>query len=549
MTVVLVFALTFFTITMNEGILGHSFLYGVVVAFLLNGAGRWQRPVATDKPSHIVILGATFTGIHGAMRLERLLRPYTNVKLTLVKEENYFQFWPLVPEVIGGSIQPGNVVNPIRRICPQTEYLRGRIATIDPAGHTVGVVRPDGSDHEVAFDQLIVAMEMSPKFSRIPGLQEHAYPVAKVADALFLRDRILSQLERVETITDPDLRRRELCFIVVGGGQRGCAIASEIMELLNSALIFYPNIDPAEPRVVILEREAQIIPNIRGPIGSAVNKRLTKLGVDIRTNCRVQAVSGEGVTFEDGNAIQGRTIIGAIWSRPTVVGELPGALPGARIPVDKFLHLPGSEDVFVAGACASFDAERAFSALRETRMGTRAAENAWAQSQDYAQRPWRDRDQAVILTALGRHGSAIQLFGMVLGGLPVWFLSRFVCLFTLPGLERNLSILIDWILDLVFRNDIVDLASHGDALMHRGDYEAGKDIVRKGEIGQCLYLILSGDAELTRDENGMATTVKKLSQGDWFGQSAVVDETAEPGTVRATTALKTLVLPKHQIHY
>ena len=46
--------------------------------------------MATDKPSHIVILGATFAGIHGAMRLERLLGPYTNVKLTLVNEENYF---------------------------------------------------------------------------------------------------------------------------------------------------------------------------------------------------------------------------------------------------------------------------------------------------------------------------------------------------------------------------------------------------------------------------------------------------------------------------
>ena len=548
MTVVLVLALTFFTITMNEGILGHSFLYSVVVVFLLSGAGRWGRPVATDKPSRIVILGATFAGIHGAMRLERLLGPYTKVKLTLVNEENYFQFWPLVPEVIGGSIQPGNVVNPIRRICPRTEYIRGRVTTIDTARRTIGVVRSDGDTHEVAFDQLVVAMEMNPKFSRVPGLQEYAYPVATVADALFLRDRILSQLERVETIADPGSRRQELCFIVVGGGQRGCAIAAETMELLNSALVSYTRVNPDEVRVVLLEREPQLIPVTQGTLAAAVRKRLSRIGVEIRTDCVVDSVSAAGVCLVDGEVIQGKTIIGAIWARPDVISQLPGSLPNASVRVDSFLRLPDSEDIFVAGACAAFEREHPFSALRETHMGRRAAENAWSRSQGFASRPWKDRNQPVILTALGRHGSAIQIFGMAFGGLPVWFLSRFLCLFTLPGLERNLRVLIDWILDIVFRNDIVDLASHGDAIMRRGEYRTGFEIVHEGEAGKGLYLILSGEVEKIRLENGVPTTVGKLSRGDFFGQLASPDGAVEPATIRAATPLKTLFLPKEQFH-
>ena len=548
MTVVLVFALAFFTITMNEGILGHSFIYSIVIALLLNGAGAWRRPEATDTASHIVILGASFAGIHGAMRLERLLGPYTNVKLTLVNDETFFQFEPLLPEVIGGSIQPGNVVNPIRRICPRTRFIRGRVSTIDTVGRVVGVARSDGDIIEIGYDQLIVASEMQPRFSRIPGLRENAYPVATVGDALAARDRVLSQLERVETITDPERRRAELSFIVVGGGQRGCAIAAELMELLNSALVSYPSIAADEIRVVVVERESHIISAIGTSLGNAVEKRLAKIGVEVRAGGAVLGVSPNGVELEGGETIAGKTILGAIWSRPDVVGALPGSSPEAKIRVDDNLRLPGSEDIFVAGACASFEREHAFSALRESKMGRVAAENAWARSQGFPQRPWRAGKQNFALTALGRHGSVLQFHGLIVGGVPVWFLSRFLCLFTLPGLERNLRILIDWLLDVVFRNDIVDLMSHREARIQRGEFQAGDDIIKEGETGNGLYLILSGEVDVIRIEGDAApATLATLGQGDCFGQSAAFGGKPEPATVRAKSVVKTLVLPRDQI--
>jgi uncharacterized membrane protein YphA (DoxX/SURF4 family) len=42
LSLVLVFAFAFFSVSMNEGILGHSFLYGIVFALFVSGAGRWS---------------------------------------------------------------------------------------------------------------------------------------------------------------------------------------------------------------------------------------------------------------------------------------------------------------------------------------------------------------------------------------------------------------------------------------------------------------------------------------------------------------------------
>lgn len=47
---VLVFAFAFFSVSMNEGVLGHSFLYGIVFALFINGSGSLSSSFRSNRP-------------------------------------------------------------------------------------------------------------------------------------------------------------------------------------------------------------------------------------------------------------------------------------------------------------------------------------------------------------------------------------------------------------------------------------------------------------------------------------------------------------------
>ena len=128
--------------------------------------------MAVDKPGRIVIAGASFAGVHCAMKLERLLGEYTNTTVTLIHNDSYFLFQPLVPEVVGGRVQPGSIVNSIRRLCPRTRLLQGEITAIDHGARQVRLTLPSGQDLAIDYDELVIALDPEADFSSAPGLLE-----------------------------------------------------------------------------------------------------------------------------------------------------------------------------------------------------------------------------------------------------------------------------------------------------------------------------------------------------------------------------------------
>ncbi|MEW6683721.1 MAG: FAD-dependent oxidoreductase [Nitrospirota bacterium] len=546
LSVVLFCAFVFFSAILGESVFAHIIFYGLLVSFITNGAGRWRRPVATDKPARVVILGGGFAGVHCAMRLERLLGEFTNVTLTLVHRESYFLFQPLLPEVVGGAVQAGNIVNPIRRLCPRSRFLQGEVVAIDHSGKAVRVTLVSGEPVALNYDQLIVALDAEANFAGIPGLLEHALPMMTIGDGLFLRQQVLERLEQAETIEDPAKRRALLVFGVVGGGLRGSATAAEIRELINCALVSYPRIDRREPRVLLFEASERLIPQFDAAIGAAAQRRLEKIGVEVFTGTKVTAVTPEEVVVASGRRIPCRLVVGALTTRPRVVVALPGASPDGRVPVDEFLRGRDLRDVTVIGECARTPQPAPFLARREIRMGRLAAYNALATLRGYPLFRWSERRPLLYAAALGRYATVGRFLGLRLAGLPAWFLSRLLCLLTLPGLERNVRVLLDWILDIPFRNDIVVLAPQRTQKLSRAHYEVGDEIVREGERGDCAYLLVAGEVEVLRQTNGRPEHIAKLQSGDCFGEIALLADTPRTATVKCLTPVDVVVLPRDQ---
>jgi NADH:ubiquinone reductase (H+-translocating) len=75
----------------------------------------------------VVILGGGFAGVYAAKYLERALgrRWLRQVEVTIVARENYILFQPMLPEIIGGSIELLHTITPIRRLAPHASPACG----------------------------------------------------------------------------------------------------------------------------------------------------------------------------------------------------------------------------------------------------------------------------------------------------------------------------------------------------------------------------------------------------------------------------------------
>jgi len=536
----------FFSAVLGESVFAHIIFYGLLVSFITNGAGRWGRPEATDRSGKIVILGGSFAGIHATMKLQRLIGEFSNVQVTLIHRESYFLFHPLLPEVVAGAVQPGNIVNPIRRFCPKVNFIQGEISSIDPGTKKISVNRVSDEDIQVEYNQLVIAQDMEANFSGVPGLLEHALPIMTIGDSLFLRQRVLDCLEQAETISDTAKRQALLTFSVIGSGLRGSATAAAISELIQSAMVSYPGVQSTEPRILLFEKENKIIPRYDSRLRTSADSRLKRMGIEVFTGTDITAVTPEYIALSTGGKISTQTVVGTLVNRPKVVSSLPGARPDGRLPVDDFLKLEGMDNVWVAGHCAGLKEMGPFMALREIKMGRRAAYNAYAATQGFKPIKWAHRKPLVNMVALGRKAAVGRFFGIPLAGIPAWVASRLLCLFTLPGLERNLRILIDWILDIPFRNDIVVLAPNRTLKLSRAHYEPGDEIIRQGEKGDCAYLLQSGKVEVLSQTNGNWKKIAELSTGDCFGEIALLCDTPRTATVKCLTPVDVTVLPREQ---
>ena len=192
-------------------------------------------PEAKDKKARIVILGGTGGGIHAAMKIDRLIGQFSHVDVTLISDQPNVLFYPLLPEVIGGTMQPGNAVNPIRRILQRTKVILADVRAVDTQNRQVMIHTTDDRDRLIDYDELILAQFLVPNLTRYPGLMAHTSPINSVGDALHIRKHIMKRVEMAEIEESAEKRQKLLTFAVIGSGQRACGTAEEICAMLETA--------------------------------------------------------------------------------------------------------------------------------------------------------------------------------------------------------------------------------------------------------------------------------------------------------------------------
>src|SRR4029453_18953730 len=86
-----------------------------------------------------------------------------------------------------------------------------------------------------------------------PGVTDHAIGFKSIAEAVYLRDHVLRQLELAELAEDPAERAARTTFVVVGAGYTGTEVAAQGQLLTGAALRHFPGLSPGEVRWVLLD--------------------------------------------------------------------------------------------------------------------------------------------------------------------------------------------------------------------------------------------------------------------------------------------------------
>ena len=499
----------------------------------------------------ILILGGGFGGVYVAVHLGKMLsqRELKETEIALVNRENYTVFQPLLPDVISGSVELSHVIAPIRRMAPHAHLYTRDVESIDPVARIVTLspgVRP--TTLTLSYDHLVIAMGTRLDHSKIPGMLEHASPLKYLGDALFLRNQLVRMLEEAETERDPEIRQRLLTFVVAGGGFSGVRCIAEMNDFLREAVNVYHNIAERDLRLVLLQRSERILPEVTASLAAFAHKLLVKRGVEIRLGSELKAVTANAVIVEDKRhqteRISTRTAVATVPAGPhPILAALTLPQNKGRIVVDQTTEVPGWTGVWAIGDCAAIkqvdgniSPPTAHHALQQAKT---CAGNIVASYRGVSKKHFAFTGLGK-LGSLGRRSAVAEILGFRFKGLLAWLLWRGFYITKFPGLDGQLRLIADWVLDVFLPRDITQLRVFHEEAVHREHFEVGETVFANGDFGDKVYFIVEGRADVERDGAPLA----KLHSGDVFGEAALISNQPRNATIRATSPLDTVAVSR-----
>ena len=420
------------------------------------------------KKIRVVIAGGGFAGLSAAMYLDKTLARCGAVEVTLISRENFILFTPMLHEVAAGDLDPGDIVNPIRRIIRRIKFVEAEVQRIDLSTrriHCVGGVARLPLEFE--FDHLLLTPGSETNFFDLPGVSEWAVTMKSLSDAALLRNRVLALLEEATLQSDPAARRQLLTFVTAGGGFAGTETTGAINDFVRDTVRYYPDLNERLIRVVVIQPGDLLLPELGEELGRYAERKLCERKVEVIKGARVASYDGSLVRLSDGQSIPASTLIWTAGVKPSaVIASLPCHKERGRLVVDEFLSVPGVPGLWAAGDCAAVPVSETGefhppTAQHGLRQGLIAARNIKAAILGRPLTPFIFSTMGQLAT-IGRRTGVATVFGLRFSGFIAWSLWRAVYLMKLPRLTKKLRVTVSWILDLFFAREIEQMITLRD---------------------------------------------------------------------------------------
>src|SRR5258707_4421654 len=213
-----------------------------------------RPPSNFESLPRVVIVGAGFGGIACA----RALR-HAPASIPLIDQQNYHLFQPLLYQVSTAALSPDDIVVPITATFRDQFNAKVMLATVTGLDTERREVSADGLN--LPYDCLVVATGARHTYSVPDAWAPFAPGLKRVDDATLVRGRVLEAFEHAEVAASEAERRRELSFVIVGGGPTGVELAGAIAELARVGMAKdFRNFDPATAEIILVQAGSRLLP-------------------------------------------------------------------------------------------------------------------------------------------------------------------------------------------------------------------------------------------------------------------------------------------------
>ena len=431
----------------------------------------------------ILVLGGGFAGVECCLKLESYFGINSEIEITLVSEDNFILFTPMLPQVASGTIETRHIVTPIRTLIKKIKFYEGKIKYVDPHGKSVALYGTnENRGMLIHYDFLVVALGSKTNFFGMKNVEENSYQMSTINDAILLRNRIIDLLEQAENETDPILRKALLRIVIVGGGFAGVETAGELNDFISDVSEYYPSISENDVKVTLIEATTEILNGFPQKLANFAKEKLVERGINVILDAGVTSFDGKEVLLKSSsksnkvllsdssqqkghsrlveiNSISSRTLVWTAGVTPIdLVKESLFRTHKGRILVNEYLQVPQFPEVFAIGDCSTFDPALSMKPFPPTAQIAEAHAKIAANNLkelvcggkmtkfDYS---WKG--QSAII---GKRTGIASFFGINISGFLAYILWRNLYLSKIRSSDKKFRVWLDWTLDLFFKRDI-----------------------------------------------------------------------------------------------
>jgi NADH:ubiquinone reductase (H+-translocating) len=417
--------------------------------------------MAGNQHKHrVVIVGAGFAGFNAARELFRLAG--TRTEIVVINSTDYFLYLPLMPQVAGGLIEPRHIRASLPRRLRKMRFVLGTVTHVDSRQKVVSWAGPEGTSGQVGYDRLILTAGSVNKLLPIPGIADYAHGFRTIAEAMYLRDHIIMELELASVAADPAERAARCTFVVVGAGYTGTEVTANGQLMTTRVARTLPGLAGQQIRWMLLDTAPRLLPELDPRLSKTADRVLRGRGVEVLTGQSI-AKAGDGyVQLTTGEQVPTRSLIWCVGVRADpLVDDLDLATNRGRLVVDEFMAVPGADGIWACGDCAAVpDLTRpgqvcGMTAQHAQRQGKQVARNVAASLGVGKADPYKHHDEG-FLVDLGGLAAAANPLNVPLSGPAANAVTRGYHLLVMSG--NRSRVLTDWTLNTVTPGEATSLS-------------------------------------------------------------------------------------------
>lgn len=391
----------------------------------------------------LVVIGGGFGGLTLLKNINN-----NNLEILLIDKTNYHLFQPLLYQVATAALSPADIAVPIRAVLSNKKNVKvilDEAISVDRENQKIKL-----KNSEVEYDYLVISTGTKHSYFGKDEWEKNAPGLKTLNDALVIREKIIASLEQAEKENDPATKQRYLTFVVVGGGPTGVELAGAIAEIAKKTIIKdYRNFLPEETKVILVEAFPRILNTYDSSLSIKAEESLKKMGVEVRTNSKVEDISEDYVKLNN-SKIYTKNII---WAAGNLASPLIKTLKietdrAGRAIVEKDCSIPRYENIFVIGDACSLNDEKGnlLPGVAQVAMQQgKFVANIISKNIPKSKRENFHYVDKGSLATIGKAKAVAEIKGFKFSGLFAWLLWSFIHIFFLISFKNRFRVMIEWI--------------------------------------------------------------------------------------------------------